>query len=93
VDSAIGPATSQDRRARPGPGPGRRLRRLDGVTVGLAGALVFTRTLRNFVYGVSTLDPATFAAVSALLIAVAAAASLVPALRATRLNPTTALRD
>jgi ABC-type antimicrobial peptide transport system permease subunit len=64
-----------------------------GVGVGLAGALVFTRTLQNFVYGVSTLDPATIAAVSVLLVVVAAIASVVPALRAVRLNPVAALRE
>jgi len=64
-----------------------------GVLVGLAGAVAFTRTLRNFVYGVSTLDPKTFAAVSVLLIAVACVASVVPALRTVRLNPTAALRE
>jgi putative ABC transport system permease protein len=66
---------------------------LTGVCVGLAGALAFTRSLRNFVYGVSTLDPATFTAVGVLLVLVAAVASLVPAIRAVRLNPTAALRD
>ncbi len=66
---------------------------LIGVGVGLAGAFAFTRTLQNFVYGVSTLDPATFAGVSVLLIIVASVASVVPALRAVRLNPTTALRE
>ena len=64
-----------------------------GVVVGLAGAFALTRTLRNFVYGVSTLDPATFAAVSVLLVIVASVASVAPALRAIRLNPTTALRE
>jgi putative ABC transport system permease protein len=64
-----------------------------GVAVGLAGAAALTRTLEKFVYGVSTLDPATFAAVSLLLIVVASVASVVPALRAVRLNPTAALRD
>jgi putative ABC transport system permease protein len=66
---------------------------LTGVIVGLVAAVAFTRTLRNFVYGVSTLDPKTFAAVSVLLIAVACVASVVPALRAVRLNPTVALRE
>ena len=64
-----------------------------GVAVGLAAAAVFTRTLRNFVYGVSTLDPATFAVVSVMLIAVATIASVMPALRAVRLNPIAALRE
>jgi len=64
-----------------------------GVGVGLAAAVLLTRALEKFVYGVSTLDPATFAAVSVLLILVAAIASVVPAWRAVVLNPTTALRD
>jgi ABC-type lipoprotein release transport system permease subunit len=54
---------------------------------------MFTRTLQNYVYGVSTLDPVTFASVGVLLIAVATVASFVPAIRAVRLNPTTALRE
>jgi putative ABC transport system permease protein len=64
-----------------------------GVAVGLVGALLLTRTLQNFVYGVSPIDPSTFTAVSLLLVAVAAVASIVPAYRAVRLNPTAALRD
>jgi putative ABC transport system permease protein len=64
-----------------------------GVGVGLVAAFALTRTLQNFVYGVSTLDPLTFASVGTLLIVVAVAASLIPALRAVRLNPTTALRE
>jgi ABC-type antimicrobial peptide transport system permease subunit len=64
-----------------------------GVVLGLACGVVCTRALQNYVYGVSTLDPVTFASVGSLLIAVAAVASLVPAIRAVRLNPTTALRE
>jgi predicted permease len=64
-----------------------------GVAFGVAGAFAFTRALRNVVFGVSTLDPATFALVSLLLVGVAVMASLMPALRAVRLNPTTALRE
>ena len=64
-----------------------------GVAVGLAAAAVLTRTLNTFVYGVSTLDTPTFAGVSLLLLGVAALASVVPAMRAVRLNPTSALRD
>jgi len=64
-----------------------------GVAVGVVAAVALTRTLRTFVYGVSTLDPLTFVSVGALLLAVAAAASLIPALRAVRLNPTSALRE
>jgi predicted permease len=64
-----------------------------GVAIGAACGVVFTRTLQTYVYGVSTTDPATFLSVGALLIAVSAGASLVPAIRAVRLNPTTALRE
>ena len=64
-----------------------------GVVTGVACGVVCTRALQNYVYGVSTLDPVTFVSVGALLIAVAAVASLVPAIRAVRLNPTTALRE
>ena len=64
-----------------------------GVVMGVACGVVCTRALQNYVYGVSTLDPVTFASVGVLLIGVAAIASLVPAIRAVRLSPTTALRD
>jgi putative ABC transport system permease protein len=64
-----------------------------GVVIGVACGVVCTRALQNYVYGVSTLDPVTFASVGVLLIGVAAIASLVPAIRAVRLSPTTALRD
>jgi ABC-type antimicrobial peptide transport system permease subunit len=64
-----------------------------GVVIGIACGIMFTRTLQNYVYGVSTLDPVTFASVGVLLIAVATVASFVPAIRAVRLNPTTALRE
>jgi predicted permease len=63
-----------------------------GVAIGTLAAIVFSRALQNFVYGVSTLDIATFVAVGALLIVVALVASLVPAIRAVRLNPVAALR-
>jgi ABC-type antimicrobial peptide transport system permease subunit len=64
-----------------------------GVAVGIVAALFATRVLQNFVWGVSTLDPTTFLTVPALLIVAACAASFVPARRAVRLNPLTALRD
>ena len=64
-----------------------------GVAAGAAAALAATRVLKNFVWGVSTLDPPTFIATGVLLIAVALAASVVPAIRAVRLNPVEALRQ
>jgi putative ABC transport system permease protein len=64
-----------------------------GAVVGTAVALALNRSLQNFVYGVSTVDPVTYGCVAMLLIAAAALASFVPALRAVRLNPVTALRE
>lgn len=64
-----------------------------GVLIGAACGAVLTRTLQSYVYGVSTTDLATFLSVGVLLIAVSAGASLVPAIRAVRLNPTVALRE
>ena len=64
-----------------------------GVAAGTVAAIFATRLLQAFLWEVSTLDPATFVIVAVLLIAVAAVASLVPALRAVRLNPVTALRQ
>jgi putative ABC transport system permease protein len=66
---------------------------LVGVVLGTAAALLVTRTLQNFVWNVSTLDPTTFITVAIVLIVVSAVASIVPALRAVRLDPVTALRE
>jgi predicted permease len=65
---------------------------LVGLVLGLAGAFAATRALAGFLYQVNTLDPAIFAGVSLVLAAVAMLACLVPALRATRLQPASALR-
>ncbi len=53
-----------------------------GVVLGLGGALLVTRTLASQLYGVSSTDPAIFAAAALVLIAVAVAATLIPARRA-----------
>jgi len=63
-----------------------------GVVVGLAGAYALTRVMAAFLFQVTARDPITFAAVSALLLAVAFVACLVPALRATKVDPLVALR-
>jgi putative ABC transport system permease protein len=63
-----------------------------GLAAGLIGALAATRVLASLLYGVSPNDPATFAAVSAALMAVMLLAAYLPARRATRIDPITALR-
>jgi len=71
----------------------------DGLRLSLAGAVVgallslgIARLLGNFLYGVSATDPVTYALVGAGLALVAALASWLPARRATRVDPMTALR-
>jgi putative ABC transport system permease protein len=66
---------------------------LVGVAGGLAGALAVTRALSTLLFGVTTTDPATFAAVGGALALVALFASYVPARRAARVDPMTALRN
>jgi putative ABC transport system permease protein len=63
-----------------------------GVVLGLAGSLILTRFLRSMLYEVGAADPLTFAAVAALLFAVALLASYLPARRATQVDPIVALR-
>jgi putative ABC transport system permease protein len=63
-----------------------------GAAVGIAGALVLSRLMTSLLYGVAPTDPITFAAVSALLVVVALAASYIPARRAMRVEPMVALR-
>ena len=64
-----------------------------GIVLGLAGAALLTRAMANLLFGVSSTDLATFSAVPVVLVATAAIASYIPALRATRVDPVTALRD
>jgi predicted permease len=64
-----------------------------GVALGCALAGMCVRFLRSVVYGLPVMDPATFATVAAVLLLVATAASLIPALRMLRLNPASTLRD
>ncbi|MEO8077725.1 MAG: ABC transporter permease [Acidobacteriota bacterium] len=65
---------------------------LAGIVVGLAGSLAATRMLGTFLFGVTPTDPLTYAAVVWLLIGVALLATYIPARRALRINPITALR-
>jgi putative ABC transport system permease protein len=63
-----------------------------GVAIGMATALILTRLMQSLLFGVSATDPATFAAISAALVAVALLASYIPARKATKLDPMVALR-
>ena len=63
-----------------------------GVVVGTVGALLATRFMRSILYGVPTTDVATYAAVAAIGLGAAFAASFVPALRAAKADPLAALR-
>jgi predicted permease len=64
-----------------------------GIALGLAGAAVLTRVMASLLFGVSTTDAGTFAALPALLAAVAFAATIIPAWRTTRVDPVVALRQ
>ena len=63
-----------------------------GTGLGVLGALVLARLLKSLVFGVSTTDPVTFAAVAGMVIVVALLAGYIPALRATMTDPVNALR-
>jgi putative ABC transport system permease protein len=63
-----------------------------GIAIGLAAAYALTRTIAAFLYDVSPTDPVTAAAVAGMLLVVAALAAFIPARRAARVNPMTALR-
>ena len=64
-----------------------------GVAIGVVTARAISGTLRAFVWGVSETDPATFAGVSALILLVALAASIFPALKVLRVDPAITLRQ
>jgi putative ABC transport system permease protein len=63
-----------------------------GVVLGLGGAFALTRIMQAMLFGVTAHDPFVFGSIAGLLLAVATAACLLPALRATKVDPLTALR-
>jgi putative ABC transport system permease protein len=63
-----------------------------GIGIGLAGALAITRLIGGLLYGISPTDPLTFVSVALLLAAIALLACYLPARRAMRVDPLTALR-
>ncbi len=72
-------------------GEGLRLT-VSGVAIGVVASLVATRLVSSLLFGISATDPLTFAGVAVLLSLVALAASYLPARRAMRVDPVTALR-
>jgi putative ABC transport system permease protein len=73
-------------------GEGLRLA-MAGVVLGVIGALLISRLLGTMLFQISPTDPTTFVSVAAVLTAVALLACYVPARRATRVNPLTALQS
>jgi predicted permease len=65
---------------------------ITGIVIGLAAALALTRFITSYLFGVSAMDPSTFVAIGVLLTVIALAACYLPARRASKVDPMTALR-
>src|SRR6185295_16619921 len=65
---------------------------LPGIAIGIAGALALTRFLTTLLFGVTPTDSVTFVVVGIIFFIIAMIASLIPALRGTRVDPLEALR-
>jgi ABC-type antimicrobial peptide transport system permease subunit len=63
-----------------------------GLVAGLVAAAALTWTMRSLLFGVSAADPATYAGITLLLLAVALVATWIPARRAARVDPMRAIR-
>jgi putative ABC transport system permease protein len=64
-----------------------------GVAIGLAGTIMMAKLVRPFLYGISGDDPAALLIAIGTLVMVGVAASVIPAYRAARVDPATALRE
>jgi len=64
-----------------------------GLAVGMAAAAALTRLISGLLFGVAPTDPVTFGTVAVVLLGVAGGATFAPAVRATQVDPLTALRD
>jgi putative ABC transport system permease protein len=65
---------------------------LAGVAIGVAGALALTRFVNSLMFGITAVDPLTYAAASAVLILAVLLAGYLPARRAAKIDPMEALR-
>jgi ABC-type antimicrobial peptide transport system permease subunit len=63
-----------------------------GIAIGIGSALALNSIMQRMLFGVTAPEPSAYLAVSGLLIAIAALAAYVPARRATRIDPSVALR-
>jgi putative ABC transport system permease protein len=66
---------------------------LAGLAIGLVGSVVITRALQSLLFGVGAAEPVTMVSVSVILLAVTILATYVPAARATRVDPSSVLRE
>jgi len=63
-----------------------------GCMAGMGGSLLASKTIESFIYGVSRRDPVVLGAAAAVLLCVAAVASIVPAMKAAHIDPLSAIR-